>query len=78
MEREKQPRGNREEATREEVTEASRTAGKMKSLCKTVCEEFIGEELFAIRKAIKHNSPRKRCKQSPGRRVCVWKEKRYL
>jgi len=28
VEREKQPRGNREQAAREEVTEASRTAGK--------------------------------------------------
>lgn len=53
-------------------------SGKMKSLCKTVYEEFVREELFAIRKIITHNSLRKRCKQSLGRCVYAWKEKRHL
>lgn len=47
---------------------------KMNSLGKTVYEEFISEELLAIRKAMKHSSPKKRCKQSLGRHVYAWKK----
>lgn len=65
MEREKQPRGNGEQAAREEVTAVRPTVGKW-SLCAKLCGKFISEELFAVRKAIKHSSPRKRCKQSLG------------
>lgn len=42
---------------------------KMNSLSKTVYEEFISGELIAVRKAIKHSSPKKRCKQSLGKRT---------
>lgn len=46
-----------------------KNSGKMNSLGKTVYEEFISEELIAIRKAVKHSSPKKRCKQSLGKRT---------
>lgn len=69
VEREKQPRGNGEQAAREEVTGNWKSSGKMNSLGKTVYEEFISGELLAIRKARIHSSSKKRCKQSLGKRT---------
>lgn len=71
MEREKQPRGNGEQAAREEATAARPTAEKWSLCAKLFVEKFISEEFFAVRKAIKHSSLRKRCKQSLGGLVFV-------